>query len=155
LVGVVTACFFLPIGWGLQNVSSFVLEYLQPLGLDAQEQVAVQVLRSASEPSDRLKLALVTIILAPVAEEVLFRGILFTGIRQLGFPRLAFWGTALIFALVHFNLVSFLPLYVLALALAWIYERTGNLFAPIAAHSMFNALNFALLFLFRGAGSGK
>lgn len=155
LAGIVVACLYLPIGMGLQHLSSVLLTQLQQFGFKPQEQVAVQVLREASSQPDRVKLALVTIVLAPLAEEILFRGVLFTGIRQLGFPRLAFWGTGLVFAFVHFNLVSFLPLFVFALVLAWIYTRTGNLFAPIAAHSMFNALNFALLFLFQGGPPGK
>jgi membrane protease YdiL (CAAX protease family) len=155
LAGMVVACLFLPVAWGLQQLSTFVLTHLQQFGVKPQEQVAVQVLRTASSQPERIKLALVTILLAPAAEEVLFRGILFTGIRQLGFPRLAFWGTGLMFAFVHFNAASFLPLFVFALVLAWIYGRTGNLLAPMAAHSMFNALNFAVLFLVREGPPGK
>jgi hypothetical protein len=45
------------------------------------------------------------------------------------------------------NLVTFLPLAVLALVLTALYERTNNLLAPIMAHALFNALNFAALFL--------
>jgi len=149
LAGLVVACLFLPVAWGLQQLSNFILSHLQHLGFKPEEQVAVQVLRTAATHPDRIKLAIVTILLAPVAEEILFRGILFTGVRQLGFPRLAFWGTGLVFAFVHFNAVSFFPLFVFALVLAWIYTRTGNLCAPIAAHSMFNALNFAMLFLIK------
>jgi membrane protease YdiL (CAAX protease family) len=155
LAGVVVACLFLPIGLGLQHFSNHVLSELHQFGLKPQEQVAVQVLRTAASSPDRIKLALVTILLAPIAEEVLFRGILFTGVRQLGFPRLAFWGTGLVFAFVHFNAASFLPLFVFALVLAWIYGRTGNLLAPMAAHSVFNALNFTMLFLFKEGPPGK
>jgi membrane protease YdiL (CAAX protease family) len=43
------------------------------------------------------------------------------------------------------NLVTFVPLLVLALALTLVYEKTGNLLAPITTHAMFNALNFAML----------
>jgi CAAX protease family protein len=85
-------------------------------------------------------------VLAPVAEEMLFRGILYPAVKQAGFPRLALWGTALLFAAVHQNLVTFVPLTVLALALAWLYERTDNLWAPITAHAMFNAMNFVILY---------
>ena len=41
----------------------------------------------------------------------------------------------------------FIPLFVLALALTWLYEKTGSLLAPIVAHSLFNAANLALLIL--------
>ena len=49
-------------------------------------------------------------LLAPVAEELLFRGILYPAIKQAGFPRLALWGTSLLFAAMHMNLVTFVPL---------------------------------------------
>jgi membrane protease YdiL (CAAX protease family) len=83
-----------------------------------------------------------------VVEEIFFRGMLYPAIKQAGFPRLAIWGVSLLFALVHFNLVSFIPLFVLAILLTALYEYTDNLLAPISAHALFNALNFAMLYLF-------
>jgi len=85
------------------------------------------------------------IVLAPVGEELLFRGLLYPWIKQAGFPRMALWGTAILFAAIHINLVLFVPLLVLALALTALYEWSDNLLAPIVAHSVFNALNLALL----------
>jgi membrane protease YdiL (CAAX protease family) len=41
---------------------------------------------------------------------------------------------------------ALVPLFVLALALTWLYEKTGNLLAPIAAHSFFNAANLIVLY---------
>ncbi len=56
--------------------------------------------------------------------------------------------TASIFlAAMHLNLVIFLPLLVLALILTLLYEKTNNLLAPITAHALFNAMNFATLYL--------
>ena len=95
----------------------------------------------------RAALGLVTIALVPPAEEVLFRGILYPFVKQLGHPRLALWGTSVVFAVIHLNAVTLLPLTVLALVLTLLYERTDNLVAPVAAHALFNALNFAVLCL--------
>lgn len=145
IAGALVALLFLPVSWGLQHTSALVISQLQQWGVRAEEQQAVQALRSAVSSMDRLKMAVVTILLAPLAEEVLFRGLLYAWIRQIGYPRLALWVTAATFALVHFNIATFLPLFVLAVILAVLYERTGNLLAPIAAHSTFNALNFILL----------
>jgi hypothetical protein len=50
-----------------------------------------------------------------------------------------------LFALIHLDAAIFIPLFVLALGLTWIYERTGNLLASIAAHALFNAVNLGLL----------
>jgi membrane protease YdiL (CAAX protease family) len=94
-------------------------------------------------------LGIATIILAPVAEEILFRGVLYPTIKQHGFPRAALWGTSVLFALIHFNVAIFVPLLLLALLLVWLYEKTDNLLAPIAAHATFNAVNFAMFFLMK------
>ena len=84
-------------------------------------------------------------IIAPIVEELLFRGILYPAIKQRGHRSLALWGTAIMFGIVHSNLVTFIPLTIFALILTFLYEETDNLLAPIAAHSMFNATNFAYL----------
>ncbi|HWI59778.1 MAG TPA: CPBP family intramembrane glutamic endopeptidase [Bacillota bacterium] len=147
LLGIILACLFLPVGWGLQYVSGQVLTHLPHSPFKPEEQQSVQTLRIASSWPDRLSLGLVTILLAPMAEEILFRGILYPWIKQAGFPRLALWGTCLVFGAVHLNLVSFLPLVLLALALTALYERTNNLLAPISAHALFNGLNFTMLYL--------
>ena len=147
VVGLLTALVFLPIGWGLQQASALVMTHVPHVNLKPEEQSSVHALRVAVSLWKRLALGAAAIFLAPLAEEMLFRGILYPAIKQAGFPRVALWGTALLFALVHVNLVTFVPLAVLALILTALYERTNNLLAPIAAHAMFNALNFVTLFL--------
>lgn len=153
LAGILLACIFLPAGLALQWLSSEALTRFMPWQGQPEEQQAVQTLRMASGWLSRSVLGVVTILLAPAAEELLFRGILFTWIRQWGHPRLALWGTSVLFALIHLNTVTFLPLLVLALLLARLYERTGNLLAPIAAHALFNAFNFIMLYLLHRGGS--
>ncbi len=64
------------------------------------------------------------VILAPIAEEVFFRGVVFNAwLREAG-RRWAFIGSAALFAAIHLSLVSLLPIFLLGLALAWVYERT-------------------------------
>ncbi len=147
LLGVLVALIFLPLGWGLQQTSALVMTHLPHFKLEPQEQLPVHVLRVSMSWAGRITLGAAAILLAPVAEEALFRGILYPAVKQAGFPRLALWGTAVLFAAVHMNLVTFAPLTVLALVLTALYERTNNLLAPITAHALFNALNFVTLFL--------
>ena len=147
LLGLITASIFLPLGWVLQQGSAQLITHLSRFSIEPEEQQAVQALRIAVRRVDRIALGSVTILLAPVAEEVLFRGILYPWIKQAGFPRLALWTTSLAFAAMHLNLVIFLPLLVLALILTLLYEKTNNLLAPITAHALFNAMNFATLYL--------
>lgn len=145
-LGMVAIGVFLPLGWGLQFISILAMK---AIGIEPAEQLALVALRNSGSALQLLAMGLVTILLAPVAEEVLFRGVIYPTARQHGFPRAALWGSSLLFAAIHFNLAAFVPLLVLALMLAWLYEKTGNLLAPIAAHVMFNAINFVLFFVLK------
>lgn len=152
LLGLLAAVIFLPLGWGLQQASALVMTHLPFWKMEPHEQLPVQALRVSVSWGGRLTLGAVAVLLAPVAEEMLFRGILYPAIKQTGYPRLALWGTSLLFAGIHMNAVTFVPLAVLALVLTLLYERTNNLLAPIMAHVLFNALNFAMLLVLQQAG---
>lgn len=85
-----------------------------------------------------------TIVLAcvvgPIAEEVLFRGVLFATLRA-STPRfIAMLVSGAVFAAVHTNLIGFLPILALGCLLAALYERTGSLLSPIAVHIFHNVL---------------
>jgi membrane protease YdiL (CAAX protease family) len=134
----------LPVVWTLQLVSVLIL---QSLTFHPQEQETVSLLRATEAWSSRALLGIATILIAPVAEEVIFRGILYPAIKRAGYPRMALWGTSVLFGLIHFNLGTFVPLTFLALVLACLYEYTGNLLACITVHCVFNAANFVALYL--------
>ena len=109
-------------------------------------QQLVMVLQKAALPWGQLVFfGVATIIIAPVAEEILFRGILYPAIKQNGFPRAAWWITSLLFAAMHFNTLSFVSLAIFSLVLIFLYERTGSLWASITAHSVFNSVSFFAL----------
>ena len=118
---------------------------LQKTGWHPQTQAAVELLMNAPLWPTGIYLGIFAVVLAPVAEEFIFRGVLFPFVRQLGHPRLAWIGVSFLFALVHGDMAIFIPLFVLALALTWLYEKTGSLFAPIVVHSLFNAANLVIL----------
>jgi membrane protease YdiL (CAAX protease family) len=147
LLGVLAALLFLPLGRGLQEASALVMTHLPFFEMEPQEQLPVRVLRASMSWPGRITLGATAMLLAPLAEEILFRGILYTAVKQAGFPRLALWGSVLLFAVVHMNAVTFLPLAVLALFLTALYERTDNLLAPITAHAVFNTVELVRLFL--------
>ena len=58
--------------------------------------------------------------------------------------------TSLAFAAVHGELAFVPPLFLLSLGLGYLYERTGNLWAPIAMHALFNGTQI-VVFLVTGA----
>lgn len=143
-LGAVIVGIFLPVGGALKNVS---LQVMEKIGIEPSVQLALQALKNSGSTVELVALGIIAIILAPVAEETLFRGVLYPTIKQHGYPRAALWGTSVLFALIHFNVAIFVPLLLLALLLVWLYEKTDNLLAPIAAHATFNAVNFVMFFL--------
>ncbi|HIJ69767.1 MAG TPA: CPBP family intramembrane metalloprotease [Planctomycetes bacterium] len=79
------------------------------------------------------------VLIAPVFEEMLFRGILQSVMRGLtGRPWEAIVITSLFFAVSHPN-THFPPLFVLSCCMGYAYEKSGSLFRPIFIHAMFNA----------------
>jgi membrane protease YdiL (CAAX protease family) len=126
----------------LQYVSIHTLE---KLGWPSDDQAAVKLLTDAKSVWTTVYLGVFAVVLAPVAEEFIFRGMLFPFVKQLGFPKLAWFGVSFLFALIHLNAPTLVPLFVFALALTWLYDRTDNLLAPITAHALFNATNLAVL----------
>jgi membrane protease YdiL (CAAX protease family) len=142
-IGLLSGMLTLPITQELMLISDWVMTHLH---LHPVAQTVVQELQKPEASSiQRAMLGLIAVFAAPVIEESLFRGVLYPTIKQAGFPRLAFWGTSIFFAALHFTGVTFLPLVFFAVVLTLLYESTNNLWAPIAAHSVFNFANFLLL----------
>jgi membrane protease YdiL (CAAX protease family) len=139
----------LPVVLLLQDASIHALE---KLGWPPEDEAAVKLLTDAKSLWTTVYLGVFAVVLAPVAEEFIFRGMLFPFVKQLGFPKLAWFGVSFLFALIHGDKAIFIPLFALALALTWLYENTDNLLAPITAHALFNAINFAALLWQNKAG---
>jgi len=145
-LGTFAACVFFPVAGLLQRIS---IEALDQMGVRVAEQSAVEALRNAGQGAGLLAFSLITVVVAPLGEELLFRGVLYPAIKHAGFPRLARWGTSLLFATIHFNRPIFVPLLLLSLLLVWLYEYTDNFLAPLTTHALFNAANLVFFFVHR------
>ncbi|MBI4673784.1 MAG: CPBP family intramembrane metalloprotease [Chloroflexi bacterium] len=86
-------------------------------------------------------------ILVPIAEELFFRGALFTWFRtRYNFP-LALLASSALFALGHLDALGVVASsFVLALANAWVFEKSKTLWAPIIMHITTNS--FAVLLIY-------
>jgi membrane protease YdiL (CAAX protease family) len=141
--GLAVGVLVLPFVWFLQGISESAMEWLK---LKPVAQAAVTELQSSTlSVWEKVLFGVLTIALAPIAEETLFRGILYPTIKQAGYPRLALWGTSVAFGIMHFNVATLVPLIFLAVILTFLYEYSGSLFANIATHAIFNAANFFYL----------
>ncbi len=139
------------VGWGIPAwvIASLLAELVSDLlgraGIQPQPEVAQQVLGTAN-PGVAV---LATVIVAPIAEEVFFRGVALNAwTREYG-ARRAIVGSAVLFALIHGSLIAVLPIFGLGVALAAVYRRTGNLASSIALHATFNGISVALALLVR------
>ncbi len=89
------------------------------------------------------------ILAAPVIEELLFRGFIQSAVRT-SFGKLkAIFISGLLFASVHLNAYVFLQILILGLLLAYLFEKTGSLIAPITVHIFHNSATLAFLISFK------
>ena len=147
MLGLVTGLGLVLISMVLALLTS---QLIQAFGDQVEPQKLVTLIAEESAKKENIPtlifFVVMAVVVAPIAEEILFRGILYPAIKQIGYPRLAAIGTAFLFALFHVNLLTFASLTVVALGLIALYEFTDNLLAPITAHAVFNASNLIMLF---------
>jgi hypothetical protein len=105
----------------------------------------VDPVRNANAPSLLALIAVLAVVLAPVAEELVFRAGLFRYLRTRVPRAVALAAPALLFAALHANLVAFAPLAVFGVLLALAYEQSGRLIVPVIAHALFNLHTLALV----------
>jgi membrane protease YdiL (CAAX protease family) len=134
LVGAVLITFV--VGEGLRLLLRFFGLELPPMQEELRELVTSQA----------APLAIVAITgLAPIAEELFFRGMLFQSLQS----RFTFWPAAtasgIVFGLVHAHPLVTVVTAVLGVYLAWIFRRHGTILVPILAHAIFNTLGVVLI----------
>ncbi len=154
--GIVGVCFVIPamfcVGFGTEVLWR---------AIDLKH--AKHELLTAMDQPGNLQLRLLAIfsavVIAPVFEELLFRGHIQTLLRRTFTERREADGRVfthdtpgriwlgIIFASIAFMSVhptwSYPPIFFLAICLGYIYERTGSLWAPIVVHALFNAIQTA------------
>jgi membrane protease YdiL (CAAX protease family) len=84
------------------------------------------------------------VVVAPVTEELLFRGTILRGFLGRYGARKAIVLSALIFCFIHLNPYQFFSAFVLGLALGWIFARTGSLWPCLVGHAFYNAHGFLI-----------
>ncbi|HEX2844396.1 MAG TPA: type II CAAX endopeptidase family protein [Candidatus Limnocylindria bacterium] len=139
------------LGWGvLAWIGSSVVAYAVVVALEALEiEAAPQAAEQALNLIDPWLAVVAIVLLAPVAEELFFRGVIFNAFLREGGRRWAFLGSSALFAVIHLSIAAFVPIFLLGLALAWVYHRTGSLVAPIVMHATVNGISVLLALLLR------
>jgi uncharacterized protein len=86
-------------------------------------------------------------VVAPVVEEIIFRGFIFAGFRERYGWKTAALISSLLFAVIHFQPTAFLPIVVLGLIFAYLYQRSGSIWPAIIMHVSSNAIALGAAFL--------
>jgi CAAX protease family protein len=101
------------------------------------------------ERGDPTVILVAFLLVAPAAEEIFFRGVVYNAWERERGPWVAVIGSAALFAVIHTNLFALVPIFALGVALALLYRSTGSLAATIAMHAGFNAISVVLALLAR------
>jgi membrane protease YdiL (CAAX protease family) len=132
--------------WGVLGILQMTqfFEWLQGLlGNDGKQEV-VKAFTETNDPLLLGTLVILAVVVAPLTEEILFRGYLYpVAKRFIGRGAAVIFG-ALIFAVLHHNAQALIPLFVLGVLLTLAYEFTGSIWAPIGIHTLFNGATVAV-----------
>jgi len=117
-------------------------------GGEMSPQEVVEFLQNAETPRDRLAVLAMAVVVAPVAEEMIFRGYLYpVGKKYFGaFASMA--STSLLFAVLHGHMGSIPALFTLSMCLGLAYEKSGTLLVPMIMHAVFNAVSVTAILFF-------
>lgn len=132
------------------------------LGFEPPPQDLVKLFTDPDTPwRIKAKYAVIAVVIAPVVEEFIFRMGLFRFCRwsgrkffrkpvdgvtavSAGFPVMAALVSGALFAAVHLHAATFVPLWFLGVAFAWLYWKSGTVFSPMLCHFLFNLVNLTL-----------
>lgn len=142
LIGICSYIAMIPIVVGSGLLSKFFLP---------QEKISsnpiIPVLFSDISLTNRILLGIIIAALAPIMEELFFRGILYKTIRLAFTPKFSIPFTAFLFAILHSDPLGFLPLFSMGCLLAFIAEKSGTIVPGMIMHSLWNGGTFLVTLL--------
>jgi uncharacterized protein len=121
--------------------------YVAIVGEDATSAVGDVFGGIRAGPALAVLVLVIVVLIAPLCEEILYRGLLWGGIEKLAGRWVAFVVSTLLFALAHFELTRTPLLFVVAVPIAIARLYTGRLLASIVAHQINNLLPGVVLVL--------
>jgi len=130
--------------------SGFIVDFvLRAFGIEPAQQDIINSILSEDSLGTLTFMVFFGMLAAPIIEEILFRGFLQSAVRITCDK----WQTVLIsgfiFALIHWNAHVFLQIFVLGLLLAYLFEKTGSLVAPITVHICHNTTTLVFLISYK------
>lgn len=142
----------LPLGikWGFSlffvvMIIGVLIAMIYPVEPDLQD--FAKILLMVDSYGELFLAVIMGVILAPIGEEIYFRGFLYPALRSRFGVTKGIIFTALFFSSMHFDLYRLIPIAAGGIGLTYLYEKSGNIWTNIIAHGVWNAIMIALIFL--------
>jgi membrane protease YdiL (CAAX protease family) len=126
-------------------LADLLMQSLLGGGAGSSKQGIVDLFTGSETIGQRVLIIFLAVVVAPAAEEFIFRFFLYGIFKRYFGWFLALLLNALLFALVHMHLPSFVALFVLGGCLTVAYEWSGSLLVPMTMHAVFNAIMLTVL----------
>ena len=143
LSGITGYIFMLPLLFTVLAVSVWLLNVI---GYTPPPQPVFEVFMKESRSRVLLFLTIFVSVFGPIMEEMFFRGFMYSAVKKRFGVLIGMILSASIFSALHTNIVGFLPIMVLGMFLAYLYEKTGSLVAPMVVHIIHNSVIIAFVF---------
>jgi len=137
-----------PIMMAAITVTIFVAGLIWGTDYEMQQHQQLEMITEYTQLPLRIMIVFVAVVIAPLLEEMLFRGFVqttirsFFGVRNGAWPAIA--ASSVFFAIMHADPGHWPALFVLGVCLGYSYEKSGSLFRPIFIHLFFNASSVAI-----------
>lgn len=121
------------------------VEWLEPIFGEMKEQDVVDSMKLTNGLGLKAGLIVSACVVAPVVEELIFRGYIYGVLKKFSNPLFAMLIAGALFAAVHMNVPALFPLWILAIILTLSYELSGSLWVPIGIHAGFNTFSVVVM----------
>jgi len=140
---------FLPVIWIAALVWTNILSALEAVGLieTFDQQQLVTLFQGGGDPLAIVVLVIMAVVLAPIVEEIIFRACIYRFFKSQTTLVFAQISSGILFSMMHWNLLSFIPLVLVGVFLARVYEKSGSILVSIWFHAFFNAFSLSMLFI--------
>jgi len=146
LSGVTAYMFILPILIAVLILSMLLLD---AIGYKSPPQPVFDIFFDEKRNNVILLLTIFVSILGPVIEEIFFRGFLYSAVRKRFGVIVGVLLSSALFSMLHTNIASFIPIMILGVLMAFLYETTNSLIAPMTVHILHNSIILGFVFFIK------
>lgn len=146
LSGIAAYIFIMPI---LILVLIVSMLFLDAIGYKPPTQPVFDMFFEEKRSSVILFLTIFVSILGPIIEEIFFRGFLYSAVKKRFGALLGVLLSGALFSMLHTNIVGFLPIMILGVLMAFLYEITGSLIASVSIHILHNSIIVGFVFFIK------